>query len=293
MLLSPPTTQPLNPITTPTTSSSTPTQAHNVNTTHNQSTDTDSNDTETINTATYSSPSSATASIHSYWPFFTLAGFLLVLLVTLLPVLSAIGYCWLRSSKLHKKIPLKRTSSVRADTPKDSNRPHSNFDLNSRDRQQNSFYSQTNNTGSLKEFYTANNGSRTTAESQHNHPEGQPWYHSADLPNSGTELGSPTLSKRSTSRQSKRSHSSDSPETLNFRQSQNSLLPPAIPGGVYSTRTPPSHPHRLSHHSGTPHTQRGSTSSFQGGRNSRASNMPSRSRSSNSWSSNRTETKSP
>ena len=120
-------------------------------------------------------------------------------------------------------------------------------------------------------------------------------WHPDGFTRSGNEFvkSSPTLSKRSVSQQSEQSFSSGSPQLLNFRQSQNSILPPTVPGGVYSTRTQPSHPQKFSHHTDTPHTHRGSTSSFQGGRNSRASSKQSRSRSSNSWSSNKTEMRFP
>ena len=289
---------PLTPPTTPLLTTITASQTQT--STHESNNDTTMSHQENM-TVMYSLPTpSPPVGAHSFWPFwpfYAIAGCILVLLIIILSGLAIFGYCW--SRKFQKKLPLKRThSSMIADSQSEVSSHHS---LGSRDKHRstsgNLFYSQTDNTTPNEEAYTATAdiSCNVNSKSQNNSSVAHQW-HSDDLTTSRNEFlkSSPTLSKRSIcSQQSEQMCSSGSPQLLNFRQSQNSLLLHAMPGGVYSTRTQSSHPQKLSHHTDKPHTNRGSISSFQGGRNSRASSKQSHSRSSNSWSSNKAEIRFP
>ncbi len=180
------------------------------------------------------------------------------LLITLLATLIAVCYCCYRSNSSKNLMSLPRTTTTTSNVERDNNSYHSRIslrDLNSRRMWQNSVRSN-----------PSNNPPTTHCQMGTSYdpgPEGSP--------TSITRLlkDNPTSSEVRTQQYSKRS----SPET-EFRQRQNLTTPGTMHGGIYSTRTPPSHPHKFS---GTPHTHRGSLSSVQGGTSSRSSGVPSRS----------------
>ena len=200
-----------------------------------------------------SMPTDGTFPEHLSWPI--IVGSIVVATI-LLASLIAVCYCCYRSKSSKKKSLPMITTTTTSDVESDNTSDHFKIslrDLNSKRMRQDSV-----------KCHPSDNLPTTLGTSYDPGPEGSP--------TSITRLlkDNPASSEACTQQYSRRS----SPET-EFRQRQSlSTIPGTMHGGIYSTRTPPSHPHRFS---ATPRTHRGSLSSVQGGTSSRSSGVPSRS----------------